>query len=102
LTLTGTIDRHADGQELTVRVTAKLGRRHVLIIAHPRVADGRWQLRHLVPARDRDPGDRWTFTIAYAGNKLLLPATIHGGFWLEIESATGPPNETAGRGGGTF
>jgi hypothetical protein len=83
-------------------MTAKLGRRHVLITAHPRIVAGRVHVLARLPGRDRDPGDRWTFTVAYAGSKSLLPATVHGGFWLEIESATGPPNETAGRGGGTF
>jgi hypothetical protein len=67
LTLAGTIDRRADGQALTVRLTAKLGRRHVLVVARPRVADGHLRLVVRLPARDRDPGDRWTFSIAYAG-----------------------------------
>jgi hypothetical protein len=102
LTLAGTIDRRADGQVLTVRLTAKLGRRHVLVVAHPRIADGRLRLVVRLPASDRDPGDRWTFTIAYVGNKLLLPATVHGGFWLETESTNNPPNEIAGFRRGTF
>jgi hypothetical protein len=102
LVLAGTIDRRADGQALVVRLTAKLGRRHVLVVAHPRIAGGRLRLVIRLPARDRDPGDRWTFTIAYAGNKLLLPATVHGGFWLETESTNNPPNEIAGFRRGTF
>jgi len=44
-----------------------------------------------LPGRDREPGDRWRFTIAYPGGNNLRPAAITGGFQLETEVANNSP-----------
>ncbi len=91
LRIAGTIDRRADGQKLTITLRTKLGHRSVLIITHPRIGNGRWRLRVGLPGRDREPGDRWRFTIAYPGGNSLRPAAITGGFQLETEIANNSP-----------
>ncbi|MDQ2760613.1 MAG: SBBP repeat-containing protein, partial [Actinomycetota bacterium] len=91
LSIAGTIDRRADGQQLTITLRAKLGHRSVLIITHPRISNGRWRLRVRLPGRGHEPGDRWRFTIAYPGANGLRPAAITGGFLLEAEVANNSP-----------
>ncbi|MDQ2761389.1 MAG: hypothetical protein M3Y17_13440 [Actinomycetota bacterium] len=91
LRIAGTIDRRADGQKLTITLRTKLGHRSVLIVTHPRIDNGRWRLRVGLPGRDREPGDRWRFTITYPGGNNLRPAAITGGFQLETEVANNSP-----------
>ncbi len=91
LRLAGTIDTRADGHRLIVTLRAKLGHRSVLIVAHPRVRYGRWRLRARLRDRNREPGDRWKFTIVYPGDKQLRAASITGGFLLEVEVANKAP-----------
>ena len=91
LRIAGTIDRRADGQKLTITLRAKLGHQSVLIVTHPRIRNSHWRLRVRLPGRDREPGDRWRFTIAYPGGNRLRPAAITGGFLLETEVDNNSP-----------
>ncbi len=64
------------------------------IVVQARVIDGRFSATVKLPGRQHEHGDRWTFTITYSGDRRLRPASVTGGFRLEVEHhhpATGGP-----------
>jgi ABC-2 type transport system ATP-binding protein len=94
LALSGTISRRADHQRLTVAVTTVYHGRGVEVVAHPRIARGRFTARLRLPGgqtdafadprRDRG-GQPWRYRVRYAGSRTLRPATARGRFSLEVE-----------------
>jgi len=94
LTLSGTISRQADHQRLTVAVTTRYHGRAIEVVAHPRIARGRFAARLRLPGgqtdtaadprRDRG-GQPWRYRVHYAGSRTLRPATAKGRFGFEVE-----------------
>jgi ABC-2 type transport system ATP-binding protein len=94
LVLSGTISRRADGQRLTVLATTRRGRRTVVLAAHPRVRRGRFTSSLRLPGGETDAspdrrrdrgGQRWRYSVRYAGNRTLRPVTARGRFSFEVD-----------------
>ena len=89
-----TISRQADHQRLTVTVTTQYHGRTIEVVAHPRIARGRFAARLRLPGgqtdtaadRGRDRGGQpWRYRVRYAGSRTLRPATARGRFGFEVE-----------------
>lgn len=83
--MAGTINRHADGEQITVTLRARIAGARELIVAHARIHHGHWSVHVRLPGRQHEPGDRWHYTIAYHADKTLSAAHVTGGFLLEGE-----------------
>jgi hypothetical protein len=93
LTFTGSVDSRANGQTISITLTARISGRTRVIHKHAHVAHGHYRLIVSVPGRQthdlenrRDTGgDRWSYTISYNGNKSLKASRITGHLTLEVE-----------------
>jgi hypothetical protein len=97
VTFTGSIDPRANGQIITILLTARITGRALTVHGHARIAHGHYQLTVNLPGRETDflqtghntGGDRWRYTITYPGSSSLQPAHITGHLTLEIEHLKG-------------
>ena len=93
LIFTGSIDPRANGQNLNIVLTARITGHVHAIHGHAQISHGHYELTVTLRGRQTDflptghntGGDRWSYTIAYPGNRSLEPARITGHLSLEIE-----------------
>ncbi len=95
ITITGTIDQHANGQRIAITLRTTIADGMLVITDRVRVTHGRFNVECKLPGRNTDAsgdkqrdtgGDRWHYTVAYPGNQSLQPATITGKLTLEVET----------------
>ncbi len=80
LILSGTFNRHADGERIRVTVRLRTSGGHVRVYtAQTRVTAGHWRVRITLVTRGSQPNRPSTFRVRYAGDLTLASATITGG-----------------------
>lgn len=87
LTLSGTINGHADGQRITVTVRLPTPGRPAQVrvfTARARVTARHWRVRFTLVIDGSESNRSWSFRASYAGDRTLLPATVTGGISVAI------------------
>lgn len=82
-----------NGQSITIVLTATIAGRAHVIRGHARINHGHYRIAVSPLGRQTDfltaqrgtGGDRWNYTLTYAGSSSLRPTRITGQLILEIE-----------------
>jgi hypothetical protein len=90
---TGSIDPRANNQIITILLKARIAGHTLMVRGRGRISHGHLRVTVRLAGRQTDfltggrgtGGDRWNYSITYAGSSSLLPARITGHLTLEIE-----------------